>query len=45
MVFTPEIREKMRQAMLGRTHDAAAKTKCSEAAKAYWARIKLESVV
>ena len=45
MVFTPEIRAKMRQAMLGRTHDAAARAKCSEAAKAYWARIKQESAV
>jgi group I intron endonuclease len=45
MVFTPEIRAKMRKAMLGRTHNAATKAKCSEAAKAYWAKIKLEVAV
>lgn len=44
-VYTPEIREKMRQSALGRKHDAAAKAKCSAAAKVYWAAVKQESVV
>jgi group I intron endonuclease len=42
MDFTPEIRAKMRQAMLGRTHTAEAKAKCAEAAKRYWANKNLE---